>query len=58
MDRTIYVYDQEARLTFTPGPVPAKQANTLPHHFSLHQLRPQPPVASSAVEADPSEPSP
>jgi hypothetical protein len=37
----------------TPGAVPAKQANTLPHHFSLHQLKPHPPVASSAVEVPP-----
>lgn len=33
--------------TLTTGLFPAKAATTLPHHFSLHQATPQPPVASS-----------
>lgn len=32
-----------AVLTLTTGLMPAKAATTLPHHRSLHQLKPQPP---------------
>lgn len=40
---------EKAELTLTTGLFPAKTARTLPHHRSLHQLRPHPPVASSAT---------
>ena len=50
--REIRMHDKSryGTLTFTVGLVPENAASRLPQNFSLHQLRPHPPVEISVVE--------
>lgn len=47
--RRTHVGVGEREMSLREGEVPAKTAMRGPHHRSLHQLSPQPPVASSDV---------